>query len=262
MTDHMTQSLTDFAAAITADGVVDAEEVAKIRERIFADDVIDREEADFLFAINDAVSTGNNDAAWTALFVEALTSHVLRDETSPDVLDEAEAQYLMEKIQGDQQVDATELALLVNICASATSSPASFQAFVLSSVKTAVLTDGVIDEAEVEMIRKVVYGSGGGAGASVDRAEADFLFDLNEATSGKENHPAWKALFIEAISKHLLEDETSPGVVDEAEGDWLVSRVEGDEQYDENEKALLANIKQNAQSISGKLKFKMELFQV
>lgn len=262
MSDHMTQPLSELAAAITADGVVDAEEVQKIRERIFADQVIDREEADFLFTINDAVSEGNNDPGWQDLFVEALTTHVLKDEKSPDVLDDEEANYLMAKIQADKKVDATELALLVNLCASAKSTPDAFQTFVLSSLKAAVLEDGVIDEAEVQMIRKVIYGPGGSAGTAVSREEADFLFDLNDATSGKLNHPSWKELFVEAISKHLLEDEVSPGEIDEAEGDWLVAHIESDQQYDENEKALLANIKKSAKSITGKLKFKMDLFQI
>lgn len=262
MSDYMTMPLTDFAAEIIADGIVDADEVKKIRERIFADNIIDREEADFLFSINDAVSGANNDPSWKELFVQALTDHVLKDEKSPDVLDDFEASYLIEKIQGDKKVDANELALLVNLAASAKSTPESFQKFVLSSLKDAVLEDGVVDENEVNMVSKVIYGIGSGAGASVDRAEADFLFDLNDATTGKANHASWKELFVQAISKHVLEDETSPGEIDEAEGDWLVSRIEGDKEYDDNEKALLANIKKNAKTMTGKLKFKLDLFQI
>jgi len=262
MSDYMTMALNELAAEITADGVVDAEEVKKMKERLYADNVIDREEADFLFTINDAVSGANNDPSWKELFVEALTTHVLKDETSPDVLDDGEASYLVEKIQGDKKVDANELALLVNIAASAKSTPENFQKFVLASLKDVILEDGVIDENEVAMIRKVVYGIGSGSGASVDRAEADFIFDLNDATTGKANHSSWKELFVEALSKHVLEDETSPGVIDESEGDWLISRVESDNEYDENEKALFVNIKTNAKSMTGKLKFKMDLFQI
>ena len=262
MSDHMTQPLADFAADIIADGVVDAEEVKKIRERIFADGVVDPEEADFLFTINDAVSGGNNDPAWSELFVEALTSHVLQDEKSPGVVDDDEAQYLISKIQADDQVDATELALLVNICSLAQSTPETLQSFVLSSMKSAILEDGVIDEAEVQMIRKVIYGTGSGGGEAVDRAEADFLFDLNDATSGKPNHASWKDLLVEAICKHVLEDETSPGEIDEEEGDWLIARIEGDDEYDENEKALLSAIKGSARSITGKLKFKLDLLRI
>lgn len=70
------------------------------------------------------------------------------------------------------------------------------------------------------------------------------------------------SFFVEAIAKHLLADETSPGEVDEDEGDWLISRIEGDGEYDANEKALLENIKVNAKTIAGKLKFKIDMFGV
>ncbi len=256
----MTQPLSELADAIIADGIVDAEEVKKIRERIYADGVIDREEADFLFSINDAVSGHDNDPAWQQLFVEALTSHVLEDEVSPDVLDDDEAGYLIPKIQADDKVDDAELALMVNIVSKAKDAPESFNEFVLSSMKTAILEDGIIDAQEVETIRKVIYGSGGSGGEKISRLEADFLFDLNDATTGAANHESWKDLFVEALTSHLLEDEISPDEVDADEGDWLVSRIEADDKYDENERALLTNLKSKAKSIDGKLKFKMDLF--
>ena len=259
MSNHMTQPLTEFAAAIIDDGVIDAEEITKIRERIYADGVIDREEADFMFSLNDATSGANNDQGWQGLFVEALTDHVLKDEESPNEIDDDEASYLITKIEADGKIDSNELALLVNIVANAKTATDDFNAFVLSSLKSAVLEDGIIDESEVQMIRSVIYGTGGGAGSDVDRAEADFIFDLNDATSGKDNHSSWKELFVEAIAKHVLEDEESPGEVDEDEGEWLIKRIEGDGKYDENEKALLKNIEKNAKSIPGKLKTKMEM---
>ena len=220
------------------------------------------EEADFLFTINDAVSGHDNDPSWLELFVEALTAHVLEDDVSPDVLDDDEAQYLVSKIEADEQVDASELALMVNIASKAKEAPESFNKFLLSAMKDALLEDGIIDAQEVDMIRKVIYGTGGSGGESVSRLEADFLFDLNDATSGAANHGSWKDLFVEALTSHLLEDEISPGEVDADEGDWLVGRIEADEQYDENERALLLNLKSKAKSISGKLKFKMDLVKV
>lgn len=119
-------------------------------------------------------------------------------------------------------------------------------------LKKQILEDGIIDAQEVELLRKELYADG-----IIDREEADFLFELNDATSGKENHPSWKDLFVEAISSHVLEDEVSPGKVDEAEADWLIARIEKDGVYDENEKALLQNIKAKAAAIADKLKAKL-----
>ena len=115
MTDYMKKPLSELVADITADGVVDAAEVAGMRERLYADGKIDREEAEFLFAVNDAVSGHANDPGWQKLFVAAITSHLLEDETSPGEIDEQEAAWLIAKIEGDRQVDETEKALLVSI---------------------------------------------------------------------------------------------------------------------------------------------------
>lgn len=262
MSNHMTKPLNDLASDIIADGIVDAEEVKKIRERLYADGIIDREEADFLFTINDAVSGANNDPSWKDFFVEAISNYVLKDEVSPNEIDEDEAQYLISKIQADENVDDIEMATLAHIIATAKSTPELFQKFVLSSLKDAILEDGIIDETEVQTIRMVIYGTGGGAGEGVDRAEADFIFDLNDAVSGKENHPSWLSLFVEAISKHVLDDETSPGEIDEGEANWLISRIEGDEQVDDTEKALLKSIKDNAKSIAETLIVKMNLWKI
>ena len=51
--------------------------------------------------------------------------------------------------------------MLVEIVSKSTSCPASLNRFVLEKLKGGILEDGVIDEAEVRMLRAVIYGSGG-----------------------------------------------------------------------------------------------------
>ncbi len=262
MSDHMTKPLGELAQDIIADGVVDADEVAKMQERLYADGVIDREEADFLFAVNDGVSGKANDPGWQALFVKALTDHVLADEISPGAVDDDETDYLISKIEADGQVDDVEMALMANIIAMADATTDKFQQFVLASLKASILADGIIDADEVELVKTVIYGKGGGAGEGVDRAEADFLFAINDAVTGKDNAPTWQVLLAEAITKHVLEDEISPDEVDEDEAAWLIAKIEGDGQVDEAEKAILASIKANASAIADSLKQKMESWQI
>jgi hypothetical protein len=253
MPDYMNASLDVLAKDIIDDGIVDADEVEGLRKRIYADGVVDREEADFLFLVNDAVSGNNNDLGWKDLFVDALTKYVLDDEVSPGVVDEDEAEYLISKIEADGTVDEIELALFVNIMATAKSTAEKLQEFVLASIKSAILEDGIIDAQEVEMLKKVIYGSGGGAGEGVDRAEAEFLFNLNDAVSGKANAPAWKEFFVEALTKHVLDDETSPGELDDGEAEYLMQKIEADGQVDEIENALIKNIRNVATAVSEKL---------
>ncbi len=254
--------LDSVKAAVLDDGIVDDDEVAMIRTVIYGTgggggEGVDRAEADMLFAINDAVTGKENTSGWQDLFVEALTAHVLEDDESPGAVDADEASYLIDQIQGDGQVDAAELALLINVTDKATSCTDEFNAFVLGSLEAAVLADGVIDDDEITQIKTVIYGSGGGAGEGVDRAEADFLFRLNDAVTGNNNTAAWQTLFVEAISKHVLEDDESPGAIDNDEATWLLAKIDGDGQIDDTEKALLANIKANATSIDDTLQARL-----
>jgi hypothetical protein len=114
----------------------------------------------------------------------------------------------------------------------------------LNELKKTILADGVIDEQEVKLLRDVLYADG-----AIDKEEAEFLFELNDAVSGKENHSSWATLFIEAITSFLLDDENSPGEVDEEEANWLIEKIRGDGKLDEIEVALLNNLKANAKSL-------------
>lgn len=107
----------------------------------------------------------------------------------------------------------------------------------LNELKNAILADGIIDEDEVKKLHEVLYEDG-----VIDREEAEFLFELNDAVSGKENHASWEALFVDAISSYLLDDPVSPGEVDEQESIWLANKLMGDGQLDDVERALLKNL--------------------
>ena len=114
----------------------------------------------------------------------------------------------------------------------------------LNELKKSILADGVIDEQEVTQLREVLYADG-----VIDKEEAEFLFELNDAVSGKENHPNWETLFVDAITSFLLEDETSPGVVDEEEAKWLLAKIQGDGKLDKIELTLLNNLKAKSKQL-------------
>ena len=111
----LTQPLEALERAVVADGMVDAQEVTKIRWRLLADGRIDREEADFLFAVNRKTTGEANDASWRDLFVEALTMHVLEDDVSPGRVDDDEAAWLIRNVESDGQIDDCGRALLASI---------------------------------------------------------------------------------------------------------------------------------------------------
>jgi len=127
----------------------------------------------------------------------------------------------------------------------------------LSELLKAVAEDGVVDEQEVKQLRMRVF-----ADNVVDQEEADFLFDLNDAVSNQANHPSWVDFFVEAITRHLLNDPKSPGEVDEDEAKWLIGRIEKDGKLDEVEKRLLRALKVQAKALPQDLKLKMAEWKV
>ncbi len=111
----------------------------------------------------------------------------------------------------------------------------------LEELKKELLADGVIDAEEVKTLEKAIFEDG-----TVDKEEADFLFELNNAVSGKDNAPEWKEFFIKAITSFVLDDDDSNGEVDDDEAKYLFEQIKGDGQVDDIEKALLMNIKEKA----------------
>ena len=253
MNDHMELSLSALAQKITQDGVVDGFEVQILMERLYENKVIDRDEADFFFKVNDAVTGIKNDAFWGALFVDALTDHFLNDTKSPGSIDSPEGRYILRKISKDGKIDDLELRLLVNIISNAKTCPMELFDFAMKAMKARIIRDGFIDDYEVEMVQKLISGNGGNNNMNVDRTKANFLFDLNDKAAGMPNSPEWKDLFVEAIGKHVLKGGISPGVVDEGTVDWLIERVSADGDIDENERVLLEFIKKNAREIESGL---------
>ena len=53
---------------------------------------------------------------------------------------------------------------------------------------------------------------------------------------------------MKAITSFVLEDETSPGEIDDDEAQYLYDKIKGDGQVDGTEKALLLNIKSKAKN--------------
>jgi len=190
---------------------------------------VSRARAEQAVAINQVLTRQNIDVAgWRALFVELMSLHILRDEGRPGVIEPEQAGWLQAQIMADGCIDSCELELLVHLCGAATAAcPVALNQFILDAVRDAVLVDNRVCEADLEMLRKVIYGGGGLERDRVARSEGDLLFDINSATSEVEGHaPGWQSFFITAISDCVFGDQQSPGKVDEEEATWLIRRSE------------------------------------
>lgn len=118
----------------------------------------------------------------------------------------------------------------------------------LDQLKSELLADGVIDAAEVLELESVLFADG-----KIDTKEAELLFELNNAVSGKANHSSWEVLFIKAISSYLLEDENSAGEIDTEEATWLYNKLKSDGQIDSVEKNLLLHLKSKSKNLPANL---------
>jgi hypothetical protein len=242
---------------VAGDGRISAEDVLRLRRAIYQEGGIDREKAAALFRVNR--DHRSHDRAWAEFYVEALSDFFYWREGSDSVLTEDAERMLMEWIGAAEAIDdSTELRLLLSLIFRSNGSSEKFRAYVLDAVRHSVLhsrqglyshatrTPGAIDAADVEVIRKLVYGLGGQSGMAISAAEAEFLFELHRATAGAPNARAWRDLFVKAITMHLLFAGASPDRVDEAEAHWLLAQIRLDQANLDNERALLAYLKQEA----------------
>jgi hypothetical protein len=202
--------------AILARGKITAEDVQKLRHQVFWKGVVTSKDAEMVFDLNDRLGE-TSDTAWPLFFVEALVDYVVMQAEPTGYISVANADWLIARISRSGHVDsACELELLVKALERAKLSPVGLVTFALQQVKTGVLEGdgyigesrklepGTIGEAEVDLVRRILYAFGGDGNIAVTQQEAAVLFDLNDATSEVDNHPAWSDLFVKALANFLM----------------------------------------------------------
>ncbi len=101
---------------------VTAMDVAWLRREVFADGAVSREAADELFEVERAGVAQT--PAWTELFVEMITEHVVWQSRPTGVVDEKQAEWLIARADSCASVNA--LAALVNVLGEAHRAPRWF----------------------------------------------------------------------------------------------------------------------------------------
>lgn len=198
-------------AEIKARGSIKDADVLKLRRSYYDDGRISPEEAEVIFALNDACPV--QDPAWADCFIETITDYIV-DQAKPEgYLTADNANWLIERISRDGRIESkTEMELLVSVLDRARWAPQSLVTFALEQVKDAVLSGmgplrsgkllepGVVNEADVELLRRIISSYGGDGNIAVTQPEAEILFEIDEATAAADNHPSWGDLFVKAIA--------------------------------------------------------------
>jgi hypothetical protein len=195
--------MQDLIDGLRAKGEVTGEDVLSLRRAVFSDDAVSRAEAEALFALNDAAP--QRCPEWDAFFVEALTDIVVRQQSPAGYVDQAQADWLTGLIGCDGACREIELELLIRILETAELVPADLTAFTLACIRDAALASGPrIGAADVARLRRALYAAAGDGNIAITRAEAEVLFDLNDACRGADNDPAWTPLFAKAIAASIM----------------------------------------------------------
>lgn len=210
----MTTHFTELARRAAADGQVSSQEVLALRRQGWGDGIIVREEAEALFALNNALES--RDAEWCDFFVEAIGEFVLNATPPRLQCSEDEARWLIAQVDHDGRLESmVELETIVRIIERAENVPVLLKNYVLEQVEREVLT-GVgptrcggdlsathISSSEARILRRVVFASGGHGPAAVTRFDAEMLFRLKDETLADQNAPEWDDLFLDGVSNYL-----------------------------------------------------------
>ena len=186
-------NMSSSLQAIAEKGRVNAEDVLHLRRHVFADGVVSESEADALFDLAHKAPEG--DSEWPEFFVEAQSLYLVKHRKPAGYVDEALANDLIAKITHDGRIETRlELDLLVKTLDIATSVPERLVTFALDAVKEMVIAGqgptrhgnakpGVITASDVTYLRRILYAGGGAGQMGITHAEAELLFDLNDATN-------------------------------------------------------------------------------
>jgi hypothetical protein len=202
-------------AEIKARGSIKDADVLKLRRNYYDDGIITAEEADVIFTLNETCPV--QDPAWADCFVETITDYLVEQAEPRGYLTAENAQWLIERIGRDGRVDSkTELELLVNVLDKARWAPQSLVRFALEQVKQAVLSGtgplrsgqrlapGIVWESDVDLLRRILFAAASDGCIAVTRVEAEVLFEIDESSSERDNHPAWTDLFVKAIANCVM----------------------------------------------------------
>ncbi len=182
-----------------------ADDALAVRRVIFGGDVeVTPEEAEALVAINEAAD--QKAPEWRQLFVEALTDFVVRQQQPSGYVDAANAGWLIAAVSHDGRVRRdSELEAIVHILETAASAPPELSLFALTQAKAKVLAAGRgLEREDVDLLRRIVFAAAGSGSLAVTRAEAEVLFDVNDAVRGRDNDPAWTDFYAKAIGNAVM----------------------------------------------------------
>ncbi len=210
----MSMHFRDLADRAAADGAITPEEILALRREGWGDGQINPDEAEAIFAINDAIAVQTSE--WSDFFVEALGEFVVNQVEPKGYVSQPQADWLIGRIDNNGRTESlTELELLVRLFERALSVPQNLRDYALAQIEQAVLTGegptrdggslekGNVTQAEARLLRRILFSSASERPAGISRTEAELLYRIKDATLDADNAPEWKQLFVQGVGNYL-----------------------------------------------------------
>lgn len=125
----------------------------------------------------------------------------------------------------------------------------------ITELRKEITRNGLLDTNDVDIIQQWLFDDTG-----ITRRKADFLFELKDTVSREKMHPSFKPLFVESISILMLDDEDSPGEIDESEANWLRARIQSKGYMDDIDEELLKKLRLRSINYPSILNYKGKLY--
>lgn len=120
----------------------------------------------------------------------------------------------------------------------------------LIAYKKQILADGKLSDQDVDGLRSLLLED------EMTKEKGNFLFELKDLIVREKITPKFEALFVDVISTLLLEDEVSPGEIDEDEAKWLRAKVQSKGYLDRLDQKLLDNLRKKSINFPEVLNYK------
>ncbi len=125
----------------------------------------------------------------------------------------------------------------------------------LKELRRRIVSNGILDQNNVLELEQRLLNDGVG----MTHEKANFLFDLKEGLSKHKVCPEFSVFFVKAISGYLLEDQDSPGEIDESEAKWLRGKIQAKGHTDNADRTLLDELKRKSINFPAVLNLKSEI---
>lgn len=188
---------------------VNDQTVGALRRDIYAGGKPTKADLAGLIARGRAAGVVGVSPAFADLIAEVATDVLVNDVDPPKYIQRADADWLMAQLKGGL-AGGFEYEMLTRIIRNAVSAPAALAGFVVAQIEGAIISGaadhppGVVTQADLTTLRTAVYAATEGSSLHVNRASAEALFRIADATCGADPNPAFEEFFAKAIGNYLM----------------------------------------------------------